>query len=101
VCDGCLSSFSLTTLLSIKDVPGDAQTHLEAAHTHVGSCNAQFGRCPLQDHTVHNMGPKCVWAASMFFETKIDRDKERLFVLSATTTMGTDYVARPPLPPPQ
>ncbi len=59
MCEGCLSSFSLTALLSIKDVPGDAQIHLDAAHTHFGSCNAQFGRCPLQDHTVHNMGPKC------------------------------------------
>jgi hypothetical protein len=33
-----------------------------------------------------------VWGASIFFEKKIDRDKERLFVLSATT-MGTDNVA--------
>jgi hypothetical protein len=46
------------------------------------------------------MGAKCVWVASIFFERKIDRDKKRLFVLSAITIMGTDNVTWPPLPSP-
>lgn len=39
-----------------------------------------------------------VWAASIFLEKKIDRDKERLLVLSATT-IGTDDVAPASLAP--
>jgi hypothetical protein len=46
---------------------------------------------------VHNMGPKCVWVSSIFFEKKINYAKRRqgkeeigsIFVLHAITTMCT------------
>ncbi len=56
---------------------GGAQTYLGAAHTHFGSFYALFGLVMdttsfYKPNTVHSMGQKCVWAASIIVQKKMN-----------------------------
>ncbi len=72
------SFFSLIPILPAQDMSVGAQTHLGAAHTHFGSCYGGFGLVPsvhCKPKSTITLGPKHVWASSIFFEKKMAGDK--------------------------